>query len=128
MSKQRDEVFRIINTSDRHLTAEEIFLECKSRNVPISMATVYRNLGIMVEQRIIKKVSITGEPDRYDKIITKHDHLICESCKGLQDLNIEDISNDIEEKIGMEILSYDLNIYYICPECRKKLKGEYYHE
>lgn len=31
------------------------------------MATVYRNLGILVDREEIRKISIMGEPDRYEK-------------------------------------------------------------
>lgn len=120
MSKQRDEILKIINNSNEHLTAEEIFLLCKQDEVEISMATIYRNLGILVKNGAIKKLSIIGEPDRYDKNLTVHEHFICSRCKKVIDIHIDDLKEVLMEKTGMNIDSYDLCMHYICPQCKEK--------
>lgn len=120
MSRQRDDILQIIKRSEEHLTAEEIFLLCKEEGIPISIATVYRNLGILTEQGIIKKVSVIGEPDRYDKTVTHHEHIYCDRCRRIMDIQIEDLKKLLEEKTGIRLQSYDLCMHYICPECRNK--------
>lgn len=122
MSKQRDEMMRIMRSSCDHPTAEELFMECKSQNVSISLATVYRNLGILVKKELLRKISIIGEPDRYDVTLVNHDHILCEDCKKVRDVNLEDFTKQIEDEIGSPILSYNLNIRYICPACKVRRK------
>lgn len=117
MSKNQDEMIRVLTESGRHMTAEELFMECKSRKISISLATIYRNLGILVEQGALRKISIAGESDRYDFNLSNHDHIICEKCKQVRDIQLGDFTRQIEEKLGSSILSYELNIRYICPDC-----------
>lgn len=120
MSKQRAEILRIITNSDKHLTAEEIFIQCKNEGTNISIATVYRNLKILLKQGAIKKLQITGEPDRFDKTVNEHDHVVCEKCGEIQDIYLEDLKEILESKTGMKINSYSLCMKYICPKCLNK--------
>lgn len=120
MSKQGDKIENIVNTSDKHLTAEEIFMLCRQDNFAVSLATVYRNLGLLVSKGKINKVSIAGEPDRYDKTVAVHDHIICSKCKKVTDIHIQNLKEILEEKTGMSIDSYDLCLHYVCPECKKQ--------
>ena len=47
MTKQRKLILDIINSSDRHLTAEEVFFIAKEQMPGIAMATVYNNLNYL---------------------------------------------------------------------------------
>ena len=53
-------------------------------------------------------------------IHTGDQHLICRECGRLSDITLQDMTKEIEESTGVCIESYDLKIYYICEECRKK--------
>ena len=46
--------------------------------------------------------------------------MICRECGRLSDITLQDMTKEIEESTGVCIESYDLKIYYICEECRKK--------
>ena len=120
MSKQKDAVLHIIQSSSLHLTAEEIFLECKKQNVRISIATIYRNLGLLCQEGQIRKVSMADQPDRYDKVTDLHCHAICDRCHQLEDIEIPDLSELIEKTNGIQVTSYDICVHHICAACRKK--------
>ena len=53
MSKQRDLIERIIKESMLHLTAEEIYKEARKEMPNISLGTVYRNLGNLVDEKCV---------------------------------------------------------------------------
>lgn len=75
MTKNVAYILDIINDSDNHLTAEQIFLSLKERNRTVAQATVYNNLSYLYKEGLIRKISVEGYPDRYDKIL-RHDHLV----------------------------------------------------
>lgn len=112
-------ILNIINSSDDHLTAEQIYLKLKETSSKIVLATVYNNLNTLYESKLIRKVIIEGSPDRYDKNIIRHDHLVCKQCGRLSDIVLKDLTVNLEEEIGEAILSYDLKVSYICPSCRR---------
>ena len=120
MTKYEKEIFDIINRSREHLTVEQIFQRLKESYPNVVLATVYNNLNRLLEAELIRKVSIEGMPDRYDRM-KKHDHLVCRQCGKLADITFEDLTASLREQLGENFLYYDLKVYYLCPECRKKL-------
>ena len=65
MSKQRDLIERIIKESMLHLTAEEIYKEARKEMPNISLGTVYRNLGNLVDEGKVRKLKTTLGYDFY---------------------------------------------------------------
>lgn len=122
MTQNARYILEIINHSQEHLTAEQIFFLLKEKNSKVAFATVYNNLATLYKNGLIHKVSIEGYPDRYDKA-TKHDHLVCQSCGKVSDISLNDLTEQLQKQIGVKMISYDLKINYICKECRKK-EGE----
>ena len=119
MTKNAEYILEIINHSNEHLSAEQIYLRLKERNQGAVLATVYNNLSILYKQGLIRKISLEGCPDRYDKI-KRHDHLVCRYCGKLSDILLDDLTESLQKQVGIQILSYDLKISYLCEECLKK--------
>ena len=55
--------------------------------------------------------------DRYDKK-ARHDHLVCSVCGKIKDVYLPDMICSLESGCGEELVSYDLNMYYVCDECK----------
>ena len=119
MTKYEKEIFAIINTSREHLTVEQIFLKLKEAHPNVVLATVYNNLKKLLKEELVRKVSVEGMQDRYDRM-KKHDHLVCRQCGKLADVTLEDLSASLRKQLGEDFLYYDLKVYYVCPECRAK--------
>lgn len=117
--KYANSILKIINASEEHLTAEQIFLILKQIHPSVVLATVYNNLNNLYQQGQIRKISLEGCPDRYDKN-TRHDHLVCRKCGKLSDVYLSDITSELEQQIGFSIEGYDLKVQYLCPQCRSK--------
>ena len=119
MTKYEKQIYEIVNSSQSHLTAEQVFSELKKVYPAVSQATVYNNLNKLYGAGRIRRVSVEGSPDRYDRTV-KHDHLVCRRCGRLTDVCLEDLTDSLKRQLGGEFFSYDLKIFYICPECRER--------
>lgn len=119
MTKYEKDIFAIVNTSREHLTAEQIFHRLREIHPNVVLATVYNNLNRLLDEELIRRVSVEGMPDRYD-CIEKHDHLVCRHCGRLADVSLKDITASLREQLGDNFFYYDLKVYYLCPECREK--------
>lgn len=117
MTKYAKLILKIINQSDGHMTAEQLFLELKKAEPKVVQATVYNNLNTLYQEGLIRKLSMEGSPDRYDTV-RKHDHVICKKCGALSDICFEDLTRNLEKQLGEGIISYDLKVFYLCPKCR----------
>lgn len=120
MGKYRMQILSCLQQSGGHMTAEQIFLWVKRREPGIVLATVYNNLNRLCQEGVIRRISIPGQPDRYDKTAAPHDHLICDRCGQLADVVFPDFLRELETKLHIHLNSYELNIHYICPDCQQK--------
>lgn len=101
------------------MTAEEIFLALRQVYPTVVLATVYNNLNRLLQEDLIRKISVEGLPDRYDRI-QRHDHLVCRKCGKLMDIDLGDLTEQFEKTAGIPILSYDLKLHVLCEACREK--------
>jgi Fe2+ or Zn2+ uptake regulation protein len=120
MAKYRDLILEIIKASSGHMTAEEIYLKAKQLQPSIAVGTVYRNLGLMAEAGEIRRIVIPDSPDIFDILTHPHEHLICQKCRDISDISVSSMIGYLQKQTGLEILGYDLNIRYICENCKKK--------
>ncbi len=121
MTKYGTKILEIVSASRSHMTAEEIFDTLRRTYPAVVLATVYNNLNRLLQEGLIRKVSVEGMPDRYDRI-QRHDHLVCKGCGRLLDIDLGDLTAQLEEKAGISILSYDLKLMYLCENCKKKIE------
>lgn len=119
MTKYAKKILEIVESSRSHLTAEQIFEQLREAYPSVVLATVYNNLNRLWEEDRIRKISVEGMPDRYDRIL-RHDHLVCRKCGRLLDVDLGDLTEQLEKKAGIPILSYDLKLVFLCEACRKK--------
>lgn len=119
MTKYARKILEIVDLSYSHMTAEQIFASLRQTYPKVVLATVYNNLNRLWEEGRIRKISVEGMPDRYDRI-QRHDHLVCKKCGRLLDVDLGDLTAQLEKKAGIPILSYDLKLLYLCEDCRNK--------
>ena len=120
ITPQRVAVYEILLNSHNHPTVEEIYEEVKKRYPFVSLATVYRTVETLEQMGLAKKVCYWGSSARYDANTDDHHHLICVSCGAIRDIYMDkdiDIPRELE---GFETSGYSVNIYGVCPDCKKK--------
>ena len=117
MTKYATKILEIVESSHSHMTADQIFDALRRTYPTVALATVYNNLNRLWQEEKIHKVSVEGMPDRYDRV-ERHDHLVCKKCGRLLDVDLGDLTAQLERAAGLSILSYDLKLIYLCDECR----------
>ena len=92
-TKQRKLILEIIKSACYHPTAEQIYGLVKKRLPKISVGTVYRNLDVLADQKLIKRIDIPGEPARFDGHLEKKAYFVCNRTGVIYDLKIN--SNEL---------------------------------
>lgn len=74
MTRQRQEIYRILIEHRDHPTANEVFMRAKDRLPNLSLATVYNCLEALVQHGIIRQVNFERESSRYCPNLREHGH------------------------------------------------------
>ena len=120
-SHQRELIKTYLLNNLNHPTAEEIYTALKRDNPALSLATVYRNLKLLVSEDFAEVVATAGGKEHYDAVLNKHDHFICNKCGKIFDLGTESfLKKEDYPAFGkeFEISGHKLTLYGICPACR----------
>lgn len=127
-SKQRETILEIIKDSYTHLTAEEIYERVIKKDSKISKSTVYRNINLLVENELIKRITIPNKPDKFDYFHQPHHHIICDKCGRILDFQYkfeqQKIAKSIQKQTGVESEVDSIIINGICKKCKSKNKKE----
>ncbi len=123
MTNQREMILRELKKSKKHLTADELYERVKKFMPRISLATVYRNLEILSELGMIRKLEISGRQKRFDSELEDHDHIYCVQCHRIENLDIgaKQVDLDVEDAKGYAITGRRLEVTGVCPRCQKKI-------
>ncbi len=122
-TKQRQEIWNELRSSDKHRDAEEILFTLRKRGLKISRATVYRTIDVLVKNNLIDKLDIGDGRARFeynDKYL-HHDHLICTSCDKIIEFNnneIEELQNKIAKQHNFKLLYHSHQLFGICKDCK----------
>lgn len=128
-SRQREHIYKLLQSTDRHPTANWIYDQLKPDFTNLSMGTVYRNINILLDQNLIQKIEAGSSFDRYDANTEPHYHFLCQECGTVDDIPVEIIerlNQEVSEATGYQVENHRLDFYGICPECmhnEKKLKS-----
>ena len=124
-SRQREEIIKVVEDSCNHPTAEEIYMKVKEQDHTVSRSTVYRNLGQLVDNGIINRITMCNDSDRYDNFKTIHHHVVCSKCGKVFDFdyNFEflKVKQEIMKQTGVEVKDKGVTLRGICSECRESL-------
>lgn len=122
-SKQREQVLQFMKQIQTHVSAEEVFEGLNKNEKSVSLATVYRNLNILVQMHEIKKIAHPVYGYVYDKTCDPHYHLHCTVCEQLYDFPqpyMMELDDTMEEKSGLKIYSHNTIFEGVCETCAKK--------
>lgn len=118
---QRAAVYRILTSTSRHPTADDIFTAVREEIPDISLATVYKALEAFVSAGVAQKLSLGDGPARYDGRTDDHDHFRCLRCGSVHDMQgLHDpaLVRGVAPEDRFEIVDYHLEVVGYCPACR----------
>ena len=121
MTRQRKLILETLQRLKTHPTADEVFGIVRRKLPRISLGTVYRNLELLNEQGLIRKLETAGKQKRFDGDISRHDHIKCVKCGRIDDLHtrLPRIEPEQVEDTAYEILDCNVEMLGICPKCQQ---------
>lgn len=122
MTNQRIKITEYLKGVHSHPTAEDVYKAVKNDMPTITLATVYRNLHLLADQRRILRFNIRNEY-RFDYDTSVHQHFVCENCGKVFDVHQKEISDFAMKKVASkEFQPESVRIVYYgkCKGCKKK--------
>ena len=87
----------------------------------LSLGTVYRNLNILLDQGLIRRIDFGSTYDRFDANVSQHYHFICDRCGSIIDLELP-IDRALEERVAQatpfRVRRHRIEFFGVCDRCQ----------
>ncbi|NTW81939.1 MAG: transcriptional repressor [Chlorobiaceae bacterium] len=122
-SRQRERLLAILRSTENHPTAIWLYDWMKPEFPSLSLGTVYRNLAILIEQGVVRKIDAGSTFDRFEAKTSPHYHLICRKCGTITDFEkrfFPEIDDEIRRSTDFTIEGHRIDFFGTCADCRGK--------
>ncbi|MDP7288895.1 MAG: transcriptional repressor [Phycisphaerae bacterium] len=121
MTRQRRLILEELSTPGSHLTADAIYQNVRLRISNISLGTVYRNLEVLSQAGMVKKLHIGSGQKIYERALRNHYHARCSNCGCISDIPSEpfgDLEQTAKTSSGFDITGHELEFEGLCEKCK----------
>ena len=117
-TKQKDAIRVAFETADRPLSPEETLVLAQERVEGISIATIYRNIGTLVEEKWLTAIALPGEPARYE-VAGKghHHHFRCNVCTKIFEMPGCSVTYKRSVPRGFRVTGHEFFLFGTCAAC-----------
>lgn len=126
ITPQREQILEFFHEfqDGAHLSAEDLYEILKSKNIKISLATLYRTLKFLSLNGLLRELDFGEDHKHYElaSVSNHHHHLICVKCGLTIEFNnqdIVDIANITAVKThNFLVTDHQFKIFGFCEKCR----------
>lgn len=120
-SRQREAILNVLRSTKSHPTAAWIYENVRKELPNISLGTVYRNLSVLEQENIIRKISVGDASEHFDGDLSTHSHFYCKSCKQITDIPFDATASikEVEEQNDVSVESATYTFVGVCKPCLK---------
>ena len=117
----------ILDAIDKHghMSVEDIYEEIIKVHPSISLATIYKNIVLMVEKAVLTEVPIAGKKAKYELAKMDHIHLVCTVCGEVNDKpcieKTDKVFHALTDSEGFMLKKRQINLYGVCASCRESV-------
>ncbi len=118
-TKQKQALRNAFTEADRPLSPDEALRIAKESVPGMSLATVYRNIGNLVEEKWLVAVELPGAAARYEVAGKKHHHHFqCDTCEKVYELAGCEMPVKPTLPKGFRVTGHEFFLYGTCADCR----------
>jgi Fur family peroxide stress response transcriptional regulator len=123
ITPQRMAVLRVLAATEGHPSVEMVYEIVRRKFPTTSIATIYKTVHLLKQLNEVLEIAFPDGSNRYDGSKPfPHPHVICVRCKKIIDPDLQslkDITREVADETGFDILSHRLDFFGICGDCKR---------
>ncbi len=121
-TKQRRVVYDTVKNTYSHPTADWIFEQVRDALPKVSLGTVYRNLGVLKGEGLVREIYGNDRRAHYDADTSPHAHFMCASCDQIIDVRgVQPIDwRTLKDLVGCNVSEQNVVFGGLCAHCRQQ--------
>jgi len=118
-TRQRTAIRAVIDKAGRPLSPQEVLDAAQVDVAALGLATVYRNLKLLLEAGEIQSVNLPGDSPRYESALhDHHHHFQCKACQRVFD--VHECPGNLAQlaPTGFTVEHHEITLYGRCKDCQ----------
>jgi Fur family transcriptional regulator, ferric uptake regulator len=120
-TRNQEKILQLLKTTQKSLSAQEIYIELRKRSQSIGLATVYRSLeALKLDGMVQVRTLVSGESLYASSQQDKH-HLTCLQCGvsiPLEQCPVHQLEIELQKSHEFKIFYHTLEFFGLCTSCR----------
>jgi len=103
-----------------HVNIEELYEVMLKKFNSISLATIYKNINLMIENAFIQEVKIPHTKSVYELTKEAHSHMVCNNCGEVEDITLDltALNSIVSNQTNFKIDKVNLVFSGLCEKCQ----------
>src|SRR3989344_9435334 len=122
ITSERRGILSILEKAQLPLSPSEIFRLLKLTYPKANLTTVYRNLEMLEDLKLVRRLSHDKAFFSYELLFDRphHHHLVCRNCGQVEDLDSfsEKFVGEVGKKTAFKIEGHSFEFFGLCPDCQ----------
>ena len=119
VTPQRLEIVSMLS-SYGHLNIDELYKSLKTNFPSISLATVYKNINLMLEKNFLSEVPLQNKKNVFELIKKEHSHVVCLKCDEILDIAVDTqkLFDEVSQKSHFQLQTSSIVFNGVCAKCQ----------
>jgi Fe2+ or Zn2+ uptake regulation protein len=119
---QRLLLLQLLQSSQRHAAADDLYALAHARDPHLSLSTVYRTLNSLKDAGLVRELHLDQEHHHYELADTDaHYHLVCQGCGKVIEVEcamIDAMLSRIQDRYGFSVTGTQMEFVGYCRDCQ----------
>ncbi|MEM7757545.1 MAG: transcriptional repressor [Cyanobacteria bacterium P01_G01_bin.67] len=119
-TRSQERIMTVLQSLQRSISAQDLYIELRTRQQDMGLATVYRSLEALKLQGEVQVRTLANGESVYSLIKSDRHHLTCVNCGTsipIDECPVHDLEQQLEKSHTFKVYYHTLEFFGLCQKC-----------
>ncbi|MBD1850500.1 Fur family transcriptional regulator [Leptolyngbya sp. GB1-A1] len=120
-TRNQDKILDLLKALNRSVSAQDLYIELRSRSHSMGLATVYRSLEALKLEGVIQVRTLANGESLYSLAQEDRHHLTCLQCGtsiAIDECPVHELEAELHQSYRFKIFYHTLEFFGLCDRCQ----------
>lgn len=120
-TRSQERILNLLQSLNRAISAQDIYVELRTRNQTIGLATVYRALEALKLEGVVQVRTLASGESHYSSVQQDKHHITCLQCGKsipIHQCPVHELENQLHQSYKFKIFYHTLEFFGLCNQCQ----------
>ncbi len=120
-TRNQEHILSTLNTVGKPISAQELYIELRSKGKSVGLATVYRSLDALKLDGFVQVRTLPSGESLYSLVQEDRHHLTCLQCGAsiaIQQCPVHELEHQLNQSYQFKIYYHTLEFFGLCADCQ----------